>query len=155
MTTRTLFVCTFMGARSIIACEILKKLVGSDHQISCSGFESGRIGPLLRQVAGGRGILLPAESPPTVFDRFSAGELFDRVIALCGEGSAEQCNLFYSSVREMYGGTARFSTWSVRDFAGVRGSESEIINEWHVIIDTIEAHCHQLARLQQPVEIRG
>jgi len=146
MEIRTLFVCTFMGARSCIAAELLRRRVGPDHKVAASGFEAGRIGELMRRTAQIKyDICLPVASPPTVFDRYRAGERFDNVITLCGEGTREQCSLLQACVDEMYGGSANMSAWSIRDFSSVKGSEDEIVAEWQRIIADIERHCREYA----------
>ncbi len=108
---------------------------------------------LLRQTAAEKDIFLPMESPPTIFDRFRAGERFDYVVSLCGEGSKEKCSLLRSCIDVMYGTTATLSAWSIRDFSSVQGTEAEIVMEWRRIIDDIEQHCMEFLDSHQKLAI--
>ena len=67
---RVLFVCTYHGARAIIAEEFTKQYAGGRIDVFSSCFEQGKIGKLPINVMNEIGVEISSESPKTVFDRY-------------------------------------------------------------------------------------
>jgi protein-tyrosine-phosphatase len=67
---RVLFVCTFSGARSLIAEKFVNQLAQGKIEAYSSSFESGKIGPFPIAVMKEIGIDLPADAPKSVWDRY-------------------------------------------------------------------------------------
>ena len=122
---RILFVCTYQGARAIIAEEYIKQFAPGKIEAFSSCFEPGKITRLPIDVMREVGITLPVESPKSVFHRHKDGEIFDYVITLCHFASSEQCPDFKRSVNTLYAKEAESISWSIPDFLSLRGTEEE------------------------------
>jgi arsenate reductase len=123
---RVLFVCTFSGARSLIAEKFANQLAHGKIEAYSSSFESGKIGPLPIAVIKEIGIDLPADAPKSVWDRYMEKEAFDWVITVCDEISGmQQCPIFRENVDDLYAGNAKMLSWSVPPFSFLGGSDEE------------------------------
>ena len=141
---RVLFVCTYFGARSLIAEGFCRQL--APHKIApfCSGFEAGKIGSkvidLMNEVA-----IVPSTKPlKTVFERHRQKEVFDYVVTLCHEVSAEECPVFQNCVDTMYSREARRIQWSIEDFYSLEGEGEVWLKAAREIRDTIKTKVIQL-----------
>jgi arsenate reductase len=123
---RVLFVCTFSGARSLIAEKFTNQLAHGKIEAYSSSFESGKIGPLPIAVMKEIGIDLPTDSPKSVWDRYMEKEAFDWVITVCDEISGmQQCPIFRENVNDLYAGNAKMLSWSIPPFSSLGGSDEE------------------------------
>ena len=122
---KVLFVCTYHGARSRIAEEFIKRSAPGKIEAHSSCFESGKIGPLPIDVMREVGIDLSAEAPKSVFERHKERGIFDYVIILCNEATAEQCPVFKANVDALYAKEAQRINWSIPDFKSLNGTEEE------------------------------
>ncbi len=123
---RVLFICTFSGARSLIAERFTNQLAQGKIEAYSSSFEPGKIGPLPIAVMKEIGIDLPTDSPKSVWDRYMEKEAFDWVITLCHEISGlQQCPIFRENVDDLYAGNAQILSWSVPPFSSLSGSNEE------------------------------
>jgi arsenate reductase len=123
---RVLFVCTFSGARSLIAEKFTNQLAHGKIEAYSSSFESGKISPLPIAVMKEIGIDLPTDAPKSVWDRYMGKEAFNYVITLCHEISGmQQCPIFRENVDDLYSGNAKMLSWSVPPFSSLGGSDEE------------------------------
>jgi arsenate reductase len=123
---RVLFVCTFSGARSLIAEKFTNQFAHGKIEAYSSSFESGKIGLLPIAVMKEIGIDLPTDPPKSVWDRYMDKEAFDWVVTLCHEISGlQQCPIFKENVDDLYAGNARLLSWSVPPFSSLGGSDEE------------------------------
>ncbi len=134
--------CTFFGARSRIA-ELYVKFyaeqMGLGHiEVCSSGFESGAIAGLPLKVMEEAGFEFSTDPLITVFDRYANNDVFDYVITLCQDSSAEQCPMFRDSVDKIYGRDAQIFGWSIPDFLALRGSPEEKLEGAREIRDMIK-----------------
>jgi len=123
---RVLFVCTFSGARALMAEKFVNQLAPGKIEAYSSSFESGKIGPVPVAVMKEIGIDLPADAPKPVWDRYMEKEAFDWVITLCHEISGMQrCPIFRENVDDLYAENAKMLSWSVPPFSSLGGSDEE------------------------------
>jgi arsenate reductase len=123
---RVLFVCTFSGARSLIAEKFTNQLAHGKIEAYSSSFESGKIGPLPIAVMKEIGIDMPTDAPKSVWDRYVEKESFNWVVTLCHEISGlQQCSIFRENVDDLYAVNAKILSWSVPPFNSLSGSDEE------------------------------
>jgi arsenate reductase len=129
---KVLFVCVHNAARSRIAEAYLKKLGGSEFEVTSSGFEPQEANPLVVEAMKLVGMpLLATGKQPSVFDLFRSGRLFNYVIAVCDEANSQKCPIFP-------GMTTRVS-WSFPDPSEFTGSYGEKLAQVIAIRDAIRA----------------
>ena len=136
---RILFVCTYHGARSLIAEAFAKLIAPGKVEVHSACFDPGKIGPLPIEVMRETGIDLPAESPKSVFKRYKEGESFNFVISLCHEATTEECPLFKKSVDTLYQEEAERISWSIPGFESLSGTEEEKMARAREIRDALKA----------------
>ena len=122
---RVLYVCTYHGARGLIAEAFTKHLAPGKIEACSSYFEPGKITDLPISVMKEVGLSLPTHSVESVFDRYHKKEVFDYVVTLCHETAMEQCPVFKTSVDALYAKKAERISWSIQDFKSLQGSEEE------------------------------
>jgi arsenate reductase len=127
---KVLFVCIHNSARSQMAEAFLKKY-GSEHfEAESAGLEPGKLNPNVVEVMKEAGIDISNNGTQSVFDLFSKGRLFNAVITVCDEASAESCPIFP--------GHAKRIAWSFTDPSSFTGSKEEIVEKTAQVRDEIE-----------------
>ena len=76
------------------------------------------------------GIDLSNKGTQGVFDLFRKGALYNAVITVCDEASAEQCPIFPGRVKRI--------GWSFEDPSSFKGTEEEILEHTRGVRDEIE-----------------
>lgn len=135
---RVLFVCTFYGARALIAEKIAKSRKYPNIEIFSSCFEQGKIGSRISTLLKEKNIDLDNTSPRLVWDRYNNDEKFDLVITLCNDMTSEQCPVFNANIDTLYGRIARIQSWSIPDFASIEGDDAAWFEQARIIRDLIE-----------------
>lgn len=142
--TRILFVCTFQGARSLIAKGYADRL-GSDRVESfCSGFEEGWLSARMKDLIREDSLSVKVEELVNVFDRHQRHEQFDYVISLCQSASNEQCSVFQACLNTLYASTAIRKDWSIPDFTPIEGDDEQWLLEARKIRETIKSKVESL-----------
>jgi arsenate reductase len=136
---KVLFVCTYQGARAIIAEEFVKQIAPGKIEAYSSCFDPGKITRLPIDVMREVGITISSESPKSVFERYRDGEVFDYVITLCFEATTELCPVFHKSVDTMYAKEAEMISWAIPNFLSLRGTEEEKKDGARAIRDEIKS----------------
>ena len=150
--TRILFVCTYFGARSLIAESYCRLLYADVVEANCSGFETGMIGPRIFELMDEVGLSAACREPPTVFERRHNDEFYDYVITLCHAASTEQCPVFNACVDSIYHKTAEVMQWSIPDFKSIQGTGDEWMDEARRIRDLIKT---QVTNLVEKIQNEG
>lgn len=127
---KILFVCIHNSARSQMAEAFLKKYGGEHFQVESAGIEPGAINPNVVQVMQEAGIDLGQKGTQAVFDLFRAGRLYNAVITVCDEASAERCPIFPGRVKRI--------SWSFKDPSAFTGTPEEILEQTRQVRDEIE-----------------
>ena len=76
------------------------------------------------------GIDLSQKGTQAVFDLFRAGRLYNAVITVCDEASAERCPIFPGRVKRI--------AWSFKDPSTFTGTPEEILRQTREVRDEIE-----------------
>jgi arsenate reductase (thioredoxin) len=127
---KILFVCIHNSARSQMAEAFLQKYGGEHFKVESAGIEPGNINPNVVTVMHEAGIDLSQKGTQAVFDLFRAGRLYNAVITVCDEASAERCPIFPGRVKRI--------AWSFNDPSGFAGTPEEILQQTRDVRDEIE-----------------
>ena len=125
-----LFVCIHNSARSQMAEAFLNHYDGKSLIAESAGLEPGKLNPNVVKVMAEVGIDISHKGTQEVFDLFKKGRLFQAVITVCDEASAEGCPIFPGVVRRM--------GWSFPDPSGFTGTEEEILEQTRKVRDQIK-----------------
>jgi arsenate reductase len=128
---KILFVCVHNSARSQMAEALLNKMGGDRFQAESAGLEPGTLNPLAVEVMGEIGIDISQKKTRSVFDLFKQGRLFNHLITVCDEASAEKCPIFPGAIQRHH--------WSFRDPAQLTGTHGEQLSQTRIIRDEIKA----------------
>jgi arsenate reductase len=127
---KVLFICSQNAGRSQMAEAFLRRFAGDSFEVASAGLvPAAAVDPLVVEVMAEVGIDLSAKKPQSVFDLFRAGRLFDYVIAVCDQDTAEQCPVFP--------GLTKRWRWPFPDPAAVTGSPEERLARVRAIRDMI------------------
>jgi len=125
-----LFVCIHNSARSQMAEAFLNHYDGKSLTAESAGLEPGKLNPNVVKVMQEVGIDISHKGTQEVFDLFKKGRLFQAVITVCDEASAEGCPIFPGVVRRI--------GWSFSDPSGFKGTEEEILENTRKVRDEIK-----------------
>lgn len=125
-----LFVCIHNSARSQMAEAFLNHYDGECLVAESAGLEPGKLNPYAVKVMAEVGIDISKKGTQEVFDLFKKGRLFQAVITVCDEASAEGCPIFPGVVRRL--------GWSFPDPSGFKGTEEEILEQTRQVRDQIK-----------------
>jgi arsenate reductase len=126
---RVLFVCIHNSARSQMAEAWLKHLGGDAFEPDSAGLEPGRLNPLVVEVMREVGIDISGKPTKSVFDVFKSSRLFQYVITVCDEASAERCPIFPGIARRLH--------WSFPDPSKVTGTPEEKLAQVRAVRDQV------------------
>lgn len=103
---KVLFVCVHNSARSQMAEAFLNNLAGDRFQAASAGLERGELNPLAVEAMRETGIDISANQTKSVFDVYNQGALFNYVVTVCDEASAERCPVFPGAAKRLHWGFA-------------------------------------------------
>jgi arsenate reductase len=128
---KVLFVCIHNSARSQMAEAFLKKYGGENFIAESAGLEPGTLNKKVVEVMKEIGIDISQNKTQSVFDLFIKGRLYNAVITVCDEASAESCPIFPGKVKRI--------AWSFADPAAFKGTHEEILEQTRKVRDEIES----------------
>jgi arsenate reductase (thioredoxin) len=128
---RLLFVCIHNSARSQMAEAFLKKYGDDVFEVESAGLEPAAINPNVVEVMGEVGIDLRQKGTQDVFTLFRQGRLYNVVVTVCDQASAERCPIFPGMTKRL--------AWSFPDPSTFEGSREEILQKTREVRDEIEA----------------
>ena len=128
---KILFVCIHNSARSQMAEAFLNKYADDIFEVESAGLEPAGINPNVVTVMQEVGIDLSQKSTQDVFDLFRKGRMFNVVVTVCDQASAERCPIFPGMIKRM--------AWSFPDPNEFKGSLEEILQQTREVRDVIEA----------------
>jgi arsenate reductase len=135
---KILFVCIHNSARSQMAEAFLKKYGGEHFQVESAGLEPGAINPNVVTVMREVGIDLSQKGTQAVFDLFRRGRMYNAVVTVCDEVSAERCPIFPGRVKRL--------NWSFKDPSAFTGTREEVLRQTREVRDEIESKIKAFAR---------
>ncbi len=131
MKQRVLFVCIHNSARSQMAEAFLNQLCGDEFEAQSAGLEPGKLNPVVVEAMKEIGIDISRNQTKTVFDMVKSGKLFQYVITVCDEASAERCPIFPGVTSRLH--------WSFPDPSGFPGTHTEKLARTREVRDAIKA----------------
>ncbi len=99
---KVLFLCVHNTARSQMAEAFLNHLAGDRFIAESAGLTPGTLNPLIVEVMKESGYDISSNKVKSAFDFFKAGKLFNYVISVCDDATAEQCPIFPGVVKRLY-----------------------------------------------------
>ena len=135
---KILFVCIHNSARSQMAEAFLKKFGGDSFEAESAGLEPGKMNSNVVKVMQEIGIDLSQKGTQGVFDLFRKGRLYNAIITVCDEASAEQCPIFPGRVKRL--------GWSFTDPSSFKGSSEEILEQTRLVRNEIEVAVQDFIR---------
>jgi len=130
MTTRVLFVCIHNSARSQMAEAFLKRHCSARFEVQSAGIEPGVLNPVVVEVMRERGIDIANNKTKSVASFLEKRVVFEYVITVCDETSAERCPMFPGMTKRLH--------WGFPDPSSVRGPLSVKRERTREIRDEIE-----------------
>ena len=132
---KVLFVCVHNIARSQMAEAFLKKLAGERFEVESAGLEPRELNPLVVEAMAEVGIDIARARSKSVYDLYRRGEIFNYVITVCDEASAERCPVFPGAVQT--------HNWSFTDPSRLEGSPEEKMRTIRLIRDQIRVRIEE------------
>jgi len=114
---RVLFVCVHNSARSQMAEALLRQLAGARCTVESAGFEPGPLLPEAVQAMKLLGVDISQAQSKSVFDLYRAGRIFDYVISVCDQSTAERCPIFPGVCKRLH--------WTFADPSAVDGTPAQ------------------------------
>ena len=130
MRTKVLFVCIHNSARSQMAEAFLKLHCSERFEAHSAGIEPGKLNPVVVEAMRQRGINIANHPTKSVFELFTAGTLFEYVITVCDETSAERCPIFPGLTKRLH--------WGFPDPSAFQGTPEAKLERTCEIRDAIE-----------------
>ncbi|MBF0571140.1 MAG: arsenate reductase ArsC [Candidatus Omnitrophica bacterium] len=127
---KVLFVCIHNSARSQMAEELLRKLAGDRFESESAGIEPGKLNPVVIEVLKEIGIDVSHKQTRSVLDCVKSGKLYNYVITVCDETSAERCPIFP--------GIAKRFHWSFTDPSKFEGAWEDKVIKTRAIREEIK-----------------
>jgi len=128
---KVLFVCIHNSARSQMAEALLNAIAGDRYVAESAGLEPGTLSPLAVEAMKEIGIDISKNKTKGIFDFIKAGKLFNYVITVCDETSADRCPLFPGYAKRLH--------WSFQDPSSLEGDYEERLKNTRKIRDEIKA----------------
>ncbi len=128
---KILFICIHNSARSQMAEAFLNHLRGEEFVAESAGIEPGKLNPLVVEVMQEVGIDISHKQPRGVEVPLDAGTVYEYVITVCDETSAEQCPMFPGLGKRLH--------WSFPDPSALSGKREEKLAKIRSIRDEIKA----------------
>lgn len=127
---KVLFVCIHNSARSQMAEAYLNKFGGGKFIAESSGIEPGTLNPIVVEAMKEDGIDISNNRTKSVFDFLKQGKLYNYVITVCDETTAERCPVFPSTGKRLH--------WGFKDPSSLQGTYEEKLAETRIIRDQIK-----------------
>ncbi|MFM8496709.1 MAG: arsenate reductase ArsC [Planctomycetia bacterium] len=128
---KALFVCIHNSARSQMAEAFLNALGRGLFKAESAGLEPGTLNPLVVEAMHEVGIDISKAKTKSVAEMLTRGPVFDYVITVCDEASAERCPVFPGPAIRLH--------WGFPDPSALTGSHDERMAAVRAIRDQIRS----------------
>lgn len=128
---RVLFVCIHNSARSQMAEAFLNRRCAPAIEAHSAGLEPGRLNPVVVEAMREAGIDISRHRTKSTAEMLTSGPIFDDVITVCDEASAERCPVFPGGGRRLH--------WGFPDPSAFAGSPEEKLARTRAVRDEIAA----------------
>lgn len=126
-----LFVCIHNSARSQMAEAFLNEFGNPHLRAQSAGIEPGNLNPIVVEAMKEIGIDISQNATKSVDMMLQSGQLFDFVITVCDETSAERCPVFPGPGKRIH--------WGFQDPSAFTGSHDEKLRQTILVRDAIRA----------------
>ena len=116
-----LFVCVHNAARSQLAEALLRHLAPDSCVVESAGFEPLPVLPDAVRAMSLLGLDISGASSKALFDLYRAGRIFDYVITVCDEATAERCPIFPGVCERVH--------WNFADPSATEGTDAERLRQ--------------------------
>ncbi|MFI5188408.1 MAG: arsenate reductase ArsC [Chitinophagales bacterium] len=127
---KVLFVCIHNSARSQMAEAFMNKYGSEFFEAESAGIEPGKLNPNVVEVMKEVGIDISQKETQSVFDLFRKGKMYNAVITVCDEASAERCPIFPGLVKRI--------AWSFSDPSSFAGTQENVLEQTRKVRDQIK-----------------
>ena len=128
---RVLFVCIHNSARSQMAEAFLNELGGERFEAMSAGIEPGTLNPYVVAAMQEIGIDISGNETKDVFGFIKKGVMFNYVVTVCDETSAERCPIFPGMTSRLH--------WGFPDPSALKGNDEGNMQAIRKIRDDIKA----------------
>jgi arsenate reductase len=141
---RILFLCVHNSGRSQMAEALLRERAPESVTVESAGFEPRPVLPEAVLAMKDLGIDISGAQPKAVFDLYREGRIYDYVVTVCDEATAERCPIFPGFAKRVH--------WSFPDPSDAQGNDSERLAAVMAIRDMIRTQLDEWLPqiLQQP-----
>ncbi len=108
----------------------LKELAGDRFEVQSAGLEPGTLNQDVVAVMKEIGIDLSQNRTKSVFDIYKKGVLFDYVVTVCDQASAEKCPIFPGITKRVH--------WGFPDPSAAKGTDAERLEVIRGIRDQVK-----------------
>ena len=129
--TKVLFVCCHNSARSQMAEALLNAFAGDRFVAESAGLTPGTLNPLVVEAMTEIGFDISGNKVKNAFDFYKAGKLYNYVITVCDQATAEQCPIFPGILKRL--------NWPFDDPSKLEGTHEERLAGVRIIRDEIKA----------------
>ena len=107
----------------------LKQTCGEEFEAFSAGLKPGKLNPIVVEAMREIGIDISGNQTKAVFDMFKSGKMFQYVITVCDETSAERCPIFPGVTKRLH--------WGFPDPSAISGTNEQKLERTRQIRDTI------------------
>ncbi|MEX0670567.1 MAG: arsenate reductase ArsC [Pirellulales bacterium] len=135
---KALFVCIHNSARSQMAEALLNALGEGAFEAESAGLEPGTLNPLVVEAMREVGMDISQAQTKSVAEMVARGPVFDYVITVCDEASAERCPVFPGPASRLH--------WGFPDPSTLTGSHDDRMAAVRTIRDEIRTRVAEWCR---------
>jgi arsenate reductase (thioredoxin) len=135
MKAKVLFICIHNSARSQMAETFLNQICGEQFEAFSAGLEPGKLNPVVVEAMKEIGIDISGNQTKAVFDIFKSGKMFQYVITVCDETSAERCPVFPGVTKRLH--------WGFPDPSAIQGTHEQKSERTRQIRDLIKSQVEE------------
>jgi arsenate reductase (thioredoxin) len=139
---KVLFVCIHNSARSQMAEAFLKHLGGDKFEAESAGLEPGTLNPRVVKVMAEAGIDISGNKTKSAAHFIEQGRVYDYVVTVCDESSAEKCPVFPGQAKRLH--------WGFADPSALVGNEEEKLRGTREIRDQIRCKVMEWLKTDSP-----
>lgn len=127
---KILFVCIHNSARSQMAEAFINTFSNEKFEAESAGIEPGKLNPVVVAAMKDAGIDISGNGTKSVSDMMESGKVFDYVITVCDETSAERCPVFPGGGERLH--------WGFEDPSSIHGTDEDKLEKTKLIRDEIK-----------------
>ncbi|HEV2330155.1 MAG TPA: arsenate reductase ArsC [Verrucomicrobiae bacterium] len=131
MKSKVLFVCIQNSARSQMAEAFLNQICSEQIEAHSAGLEQGNLNPVVVEAMQEAGIDISQNKTKSVSEMLKWGQMFEYVITVCDETSAERCPVFPGITKRLH--------WGFPDPSAIQGTHEQKLERTRQIREMIKS----------------